>query len=114
MRAKINDNFFDLKTVFLDKDIQNGMMKKKFDGSYNGMLFLMNNLSHSFWMKNCIVHLDIIHIKNKKILKIHHNCKPCFTNECDSFEGEGDMVLELPGNTCKEYNIKEGDILQLS
>jgi uncharacterized protein len=71
------------------------------------MLFFMKNGPHSFWMKNCIVHLDIIYIHDHKIIKIHHNCKPCFENDCDHYEGSGDLVLELPGGTCKKYNIKE-------
>jgi uncharacterized membrane protein (UPF0127 family) len=64
-------------------------------------------------MKNCLVHLDIIFIQNHKIVKIHHNCKPCFENDCDHFEGHGDLVLELPGGSCKQYKIKDGDQVEL-
>ena len=32
-------------------------------------LFFMKNIKHSFWMKNCIVHLDIIYINENKIVK---------------------------------------------
>lgn len=109
MELTINNNLFDVKCVMTSKDIQKGMMNKNFDGSFDGMLFLIDNEDHSFWMKNCIVHLDIIFIKDGIVNKIHHNCKPCHTENCDLFEGSGDMVLELPGNTCKKYHIKEGD-----
>ena len=37
MKAKINNNLFDLKTVITSKDTQNGMMNRKFDGSHDGM-----------------------------------------------------------------------------
>jgi uncharacterized membrane protein (UPF0127 family) len=113
MKATINDNIFNLKTVLTSKDTQNGMMGKKFDKSFDGMLFLMKNEPHSFWMKDCVVHLDIIFINGNKIIKIHHNCKPCHSEECEHYEGGGDMVLELPGGDCKKYNIKEGDIIDL-
>ncbi len=113
MKAKINDNLFNLKTVFTNKDTEQGMMNKKFDNNFDGMLFLMNEGPHSFWMKNCIVHLDIIYIDNNKITKIHHNCKPCFDDDCQGYKGEGNMILELPGNTCKKYNIKESDLIEL-
>lgn len=112
MKVKINNNMFDVKTVLTSKDTQNGMMGKKFDG-FDGMLFFMKNEPHSFWMKNCLVHLDILYIDNNKITKIHHNCKPCFTEECEQYEGSGDMVLELPGGTCKTYDIKEDDEIKL-
>jgi len=112
MKVKINNNMFDVKTVLTSKDTQNGMMGKKFDG-FDGMLFFMKNEPHSFWMKNCLVHLDILYIDNNKITKIHHNCKPCFTKECEHYEGNGDMVLELPGGTCKTYDIKEDDEIKL-
>ena len=55
----------------------------------------MKNEPHSFWMKNCVVHLDIIYIEDHKIVKIHHNCKPCFENDCDHFEGNGDAIYAL-------------------
>jgi uncharacterized membrane protein (UPF0127 family) len=108
MNVKINDNLFSVKPVLTSKDIQNGMMGKKFDGTFDGMLFLMKNGPHSFWMKNCIVHFD-----GNQITKIHHNCKPCHTEDCESYKGNGDMILELPGGDCKKYDIKEGDLIDL-
>jgi uncharacterized membrane protein (UPF0127 family) len=113
MNVKINDNLFSVKPVLTSKDIQNGMMGKKFDRTFDGMLFLMKNGPHSFWMKNCIVHLDIIFIDGNQITNIHHNCKPCHTENCESYKGNGDMILELPGGDCKKYNIKEGDLIDL-
>ena len=113
MKVKVNDSLFDVKTLLTSKDIQKGMMGKRFDGSFDGMLFFMENEPHSFWMKNCLVHLDIIFINNNEIIKIHHNCKPCITDECDRYEGSGNLVLELPGGSCKKYNIKEGDKVEL-
>lgn len=109
MDLVINDNMFNVKCVMTPKDIQKGMMGKDFDDSFDGMLFLMDDKNHSFWMKNCITNLDIIFIKNGIISKIHHNCKPCKTKNCNYYKGSGDMVLELSGNTCKKYDITEGD-----
>jgi uncharacterized membrane protein (UPF0127 family) len=106
MKVKINNNLFDVKTVLTSKDSQKGMMGKKFDG-FDGMLFFMKDEPHNFWMKNCLVHLDIIFIQNHKIIKIHLNCKPCFENDCDH------LVLELPGGSCKQYKINDGDQVEL-
>ena len=112
MRVKVNQNIFNIKTLIDEKSKYIGMMGKKFDG-FDGMLFFMKNEPHSFWMKNCVVHLDIIFIDDNKIVKIHHNCKPCFEEECENYRGDGDLVLELPGGSCKKYKIKEGDEVNL-
>lgn len=109
MELVINDNMFNVKSVLTSKDIQKGMMGRNFDESFDGVLFVLEDGEHYFWMKNCITHLDIVYIQDGVVSKIHHNCEPCKTKECEYYKGSGDMVLELPGNTCKKYNIKKGD-----
>jgi uncharacterized membrane protein (UPF0127 family) len=107
----INNSLFDVKCPMTDKDISNGMMGKKFNADFNGMLFLMKEGNHSFWMVDCIVHLDIIFIDNNVITKIHKNCKPCSDKtgvKCERYRGYGDMVLEINGGDCDKYGIKEG------
>lgn len=109
MEIQINNNLFNVKPLLTSKDIQNGMMFKKFDGSFDGMLFFMQRGPQSFWMKNCSSPLDIIFIDGNTISSISHNCKPCYSDECPTYEGFGDMVLELPGGTCRKYDISEDD-----
>ena len=109
MIVNIGNNEFIVKTMVSPSFTQMGMQGRTFDDTFDGMLFLMDDEEHNFWMKNCKVPLDIIFIKNGIISKIHHNCDPCKTPECDHYEGSGDMVLELPGSECKKYDIKEGD-----
>jgi uncharacterized membrane protein (UPF0127 family) len=107
----INNNLFNVKCPMTDKDVSNGMMGKKFDGNFNGMLFLMKSGDHSFWMVNCVTRLDIIYIDNNVITKIHKNCGPCLDSsglDCDRYTGRGDMVLEINGGDCDKYDIKEG------
>jgi uncharacterized membrane protein (UPF0127 family) len=112
MILKINDNKFKVKTMITKKDTQKGMMGRDFDSTFNGMLFLMDQGHHGFWMKNCIIPLDIIFINGNEITKIHHNCPPCETKDCPSYVGEGDTILELKGGTCKKLGIKDGDIIR--
>ena len=114
MNLKINNNKFKVKVAASDKEQQNGMMKKRFDDTFNGMLFLQGEGYHCFWMKNCIIPLDIIFIENNTITKIHHSCKPCNEDTCeDRYCGKGDIVLELMGGSCSKLNINEGDKLKL-
>ena len=111
MNVKINQNIFKVKTLIDKRSQAIGMMGKTFDKSFEGLLFLMGGDKQCFWMKNCIVPLDIIFIHDNKITKIHHNCPPCKTKNCENYCGYGDLVLELPGGYCEKNNIKESDIL---
>jgi uncharacterized membrane protein (UPF0127 family) len=114
MELLINNNSFTVKTMITPKDIQNGMMGKKFDNQFNGMLFILTDGEHSFWMKDCIVNLDIIFINNNTITKIHKNCKPCKGNNCLRYKGFGDMVLEIKGGSSDLYDIQENDIVVIN
>ena len=109
MNIRINNNKFVVKTMITPKDKSNGMMGKKFDKTFNGMLFLMDDTDHCFWMKNCIIPLDIIFIKDGCISNIHHNCPPCKSKDCGNYCGEGDIILEVKGGTCKSLDIKLDD-----
>jgi uncharacterized membrane protein (UPF0127 family) len=112
MVIKINEHLFKIKLAISEKEKQIGMMKKRFDENYNGMLFLQGKGDHCFWMMNCIIPLDIIFIKDNQITKIHHNCPPCTKEPCKNYCGNGEMVLELQGGTCKKLNIEEKNILE--
>ena len=107
----INQLVFKTKVLTTDKDIELGMMGKRFTSLYDAALFVMNSSESAFWMKNCIVPLDVIFIHNKKITKIHHNCQPCKTKQCTMYPGKGNLVIEMPGGTCKSLNIKQGNIV---
>ena len=72
MKLSINGNIFKVKIQTSPEETQEGMMFKKFNKTFNGMLFVMKNQEHCFWMKNCIIPLDIIFIDNDVITKIHH------------------------------------------
>jgi uncharacterized protein len=112
MDVKINDNIFKVKTLIDEKSKYIGMMGKKFDDTFNGLLFLMGGRKQCFWMKNCIQNLDIIIIKNNVIVNIHHNCPPCHSEECPSYCGNGNIVLEINGGDCERLGIEAGDSVE--
>ena len=112
MIISINNRKFKVKTVFTPKHTQKGMMGRKFGPDFNGMLFLMDNSENCFWMKNCIINLDIVFIKDSQITKIFHSCPPCKGDNCKNYCSEGDTILELQGGSCKKMNISEGDLVE--
>lgn len=109
MKLKINDNIFNVITLIDKKSQKIGMMNKRFNKSFDALLFLMGGKKQCMWMKNCIIPLDILIIKNNVIVNIHHNCPPCRSKNCSSYCGNGNIVLELPANTCENLNISPGD-----
>lgn len=110
MKLKIGKNIFKVKIADDDKKRAMGMMGRSFTDEFNGMLFLMDDHTNCFWMKNCVIPLDIIFIDNNRISKIHHNCLPCKDeDDCDSYCGRGYFVLEILGGSSEELGINKGD-----
>jgi uncharacterized membrane protein (UPF0127 family) len=51
-------------------------------------------------------------IKNNVIVNIHHDCPPCLEEDCPSYCGNGNIVLELEGGTCEMLGIEAGDTIE--
>jgi uncharacterized protein len=116
MKVIIRDNIFKVKLCTTQDSVSKGMMGKRFDKDFNGMLFMMpSSGKQSFWTYNCVIPLDIIMINNGVIDTINHSCPPCEMKEnCESYTGIGNEVLELHGGTCKKLGIKKGDRVSFS
>ena len=108
IQTHINKQVFKTKVLTNKEEIRLGMMGKKFTSQFDALLFVMKTPTSSFWMKNCIVPLDVIFIHNGKITKIYHNCPPCSSEQCMSYPGKGELVIEMLGGTCKALNIRRG------
>tara|TARA_R110002110_G_scaffold164945_2_gene365190 strand:+ start:1066 stop:1407 length:342 start_codon:yes stop_codon:yes gene_type:complete len=108
MKAYINNQPIPLEIKQTPDSKSIGMMgRQNLEG---GMLFPFDTIGErSFWMKNCLIPLDILFISGNKINSISHNCPPCYEHYCKSYTGIGDMVLEVVGGYCIKNNIQEGD-----
>jgi uncharacterized membrane protein (UPF0127 family) len=107
MLCKLGFFLFSLEVC---KDHSRGLMGRDNIPPKGGMVFLYDEPSHrDFHMKNCLTDLDIIFGKNGKIQKIHRQCPPCQSEECDLYSHpDSDCVIELKGGTCDQYGLKEG------
>jgi uncharacterized membrane protein (UPF0127 family) len=115
MKLIVNDNIFKVKLAVTPSATKKGMMFQEFDDSFDGMYFVMPESGEQcFWMKNCIIPLDIIMVEGNAITKIHHDCPPCNVDDCPNYCGSGNRVIELPGGTCKKLGIVEGQDISLS
>ena len=113
MYIVLNDKKYPLEVKYTSKSKSQGMMGRK--NLNGGMLFIFNEPENqSFWMKNCLIDLDIVFLNKNRVTKIHHSCIPCNSEDCEHYEGYGNMVLEFKGGFCEENDINEGDQIDFS
>lgn len=104
MSVRINDKTFPAEYLVEPEDLERGMMGRD---SLNGcMVFKMGYGHHSFWMKRCLIPLDIIFVHNNRITKIHGNCPPAERSiNPPKYTGFGDHVIEFPGGTSSKWKV---------
>jgi uncharacterized membrane protein (UPF0127 family) len=85
-----------------------GMMGRK--NLQGGMLFIFPHIQElSFWMKNCLISLDIIFIIDNNITHIERNALPCTYTHCPHYVGIGNKVVELPAGMVEKMGVEKGD-----
>lgn len=88
-----------------------GLMFRKTLAADQGMLFPVSPPRYvSFWMKNTLIPLDMIFVREGKIVKIRENVPPCTTERCPSYSSNAitDQVIELRAGRAKELGLKIG------
>lgn len=113
-KAIIKNQSFNLLLAKSGKEKEIGLSEKKSLDENSGMLFTFDKPGYySFWMKNMKFPIDIIFIKDNKIVTIHENVKPPKTpNESVPIfkpEAESDKVLEINAGLSQKYGFKNGD-----
>lgn len=97
-----------------EKQIRGLMFRKSIPDDF-GMLFVYNNEDiRGFWMKNTLIHLDLIYLnRDKQVVDMFINIPPCESEPCETYvsKNRAQYVLELRGNRAKELNIKKGDAI---
>lgn len=106
MSVRINNQTFSAEYLSNPEEIQRGMMNR--DSLDGCMVFKMGKGHHSFWMKNCLIPLDIVFVLNNRISRVHSNCPPSQGQlNPPRYTGIGDHVIEFPAGTAT--NWKSGD-----
>lgn len=113
MLVTVNNTQFKVKIAVTPESIRKGMQKQRFQDENEGIFFIVREQEHCYWMKDCIIPLDIIFIKDGEIVKIYNDCPPCNQEECPAYCSEADRVLEIGGGMCKKFGIKEGDTVDV-
>jgi len=117
--ATISNHTFKLEIAKTQQQKEIGLSKKKALEKNAGMLFRFEKTDYyPFWMKNMQFPIDIIFIKNSRIVTIHKDVKPPKgLNENLSIYNSSepaDTVLEINAGLSEKYNFKEGNEVKLS
>lgn len=105
MSVHINNKTFKAEYLSSPEEIQRGMMgRDSLDGC---MVFKMGKGHHSFWMKNCLIPLDIVFVLNNRINRIHSNCpiEDSHRMTLPRYTGIGDHVIEFPAGSTEGWKV---------
>jgi uncharacterized membrane protein (UPF0127 family) len=105
MSVIIGNKHFPAEYMLTPEQTRQGMMGR--DSLEGCMVFKMGKGHHSFWMKDCIIPLDIVFVNNNRISRIHPNCPPADAHAMNPprYTGIGDHVIEFPAGMASEFKI---------
>jgi uncharacterized protein len=122
--VEIGKNKVKLEVASTPEQIKRGLMYRTAMSEDHGMVFLFRPPSAvRFWMAHCFIPLDMLMIKDDKIVRIFENVPPCRAAteaECPTYPGvdeeavEVTEVVEVNGGYAKRHGIKVGDTVKFS
>jgi uncharacterized protein len=115
-KATIGAHVFDLEVARTPRQQEIGLMFRQHLPENRGMLFPVDPpKAIALWMKQTRIPLDVIYIRNGKIVKIDQNLPPCQTERCEIYASGGtiDAVIEVVGGTAAKLPIKIGDTVEV-
>jgi hypothetical protein len=122
--AQIGNNKIKLEVASTPAQIQRGLMYRTAMPEDNGMVFIFRPARGvRFWMAHCFIPLDMLMIKDGKIVKIFENVPPqrdLPEDQCPTYPSAKEPevtvseVVEVNGGYAKRHGIKEGDQVKFS
>lgn len=115
--AEINGHVFSLYLAQTSEEQSVGLAKYNKINQNQGMLFLFQKAdNYSFWMKDMQFPIDIIFIKDNKVVDIFQKV-PVSSNEnlpVYTTKTKADKVLEINSGLAKKYGIKIGSEIKIN
>lgn len=117
--STINISGCNIKVEIADTESKRklGLMGRKSLNTDSGMLFIFDKVEAPvFWMKDCNFPIDIIFLKNNKIVKIYNSVPPCKLDPCELYPaGElVDKALEVQSGFAKKHKVKIGQTVKIN
>jgi uncharacterized protein len=114
--AKIGNQSFDLEVAKTHQQEALGLMYRTFLPSNRGMLFLFSPPQPvQFWMKHCRLSLDMIFLRQGKVIAISANTPPCTADPCPVYGPNEpiDQVIEIRGSQAASLGLKVGANIEI-
>ena len=108
----INDISIEVEIADSVEEQTKGLMYREHLAEHAGMLFVFDQESRkSFWMKNTLIPLDMIHITNEGIIVDIMTAQPCTADPCKTYPSvyPAQYVLEVNAGFAEKNNIHIGD-----
>lgn len=116
-QALIKDSVVELEVAQTRQQQATGLMSRESLADNRGMLFPFSPpQSVSFWMKNVLIDLDMVFLRQGKVIAIQHSAPPCQSFPCPTYGPKGeiiDQVIELRGGRAAELGIQAGDLITI-
>jgi uncharacterized membrane protein (UPF0127 family) len=115
-KTRIKNQEIELEVAQTNEQKQLGLMFRPSLPDNRGMLFLFSPARQvKFWMKNVVISLDMIFLKNGVIKSIESNVPPCSVDPCPIYGPNVpiDMVIELNGGRASDLGLQIGDRLNI-
>jgi uncharacterized protein len=115
-KATIGGHLFALEVAKTAQQQEIGLMFRQYLADNRGMLFpVIPPRPIDLWMKQTRIPLDVLYIRNGKIVKIDQNLAPCLTDRCEVYSSSGviDLVIELVGGTAEKLQLKVGNTVSI-
>jgi len=110
---KVADQVIKLEVAKTPAEQAMGLMYRTSLADDRGMLFPFNPpRSTQFWMKNTLIPLDMLFLREGMIRSISANVPPCQADPCPTYGSSTekiDQVIELRAGRAAELNLKVGD-----
>lgn len=113
-QMKVGEKVIQLEVAQTPQQQQIGLMNRTQLPDDRGMLFPFDPPRPvAFWMKNTLIPLDMIFLRDGQVAHLARNVPPCQADPCPTYGTpvEIDQVIELRGGRAAELGIKPGDRL---
>ena len=115
-QAKMAGQMIQLEVAQTPEQQEIGLMNRTELAADRGMLFPFNPPRPvQFWMKQTIINLDMVFVRQGKVVAIVDNVPPCKADPCAVYGPKAtiDQVVELRGGRAQEIGLKVGDAVRI-
>jgi uncharacterized protein len=114
--ATIANQLFELEVAQTPRQQEFGLMYRTFMPPNRGMLFPFQPAQPvKFWMKHCLMSLDMIFLRQGTVVAIAAKAPPCEKMPCPVYGPDEpvDQVIEVKGGRTAEIGLKVGSRIEI-